>query len=74
MNVHLRTEKVRDVDARVGMWLAFLGRCKEALRSVTDQRAKGNVVRCLKQLMQGVEGKTYVSGAEPSKNMVVFRA
>jgi hypothetical protein len=33
---------------------------------------KGNVIRCLKLLIKGVEGKVYLTGTEPAKAIVKF--
>jgi hypothetical protein len=49
------------------MWQSFLSRCKELLKLGVDMRVKGNVVRCLKDLLAMIEGRKYLMGTEPSK-------
>lgn len=74
VNVHLRTEKVSQVDQKLYMWNNFLVKCKEILKSNADRRAKANIIKAIKKLIQGLEGKKYQSGNEPSKITTKFTA
>ncbi|CAD8174555.1 unnamed protein product [Paramecium pentaurelia] len=73
LQLHMRTEKANQVEQKLQMWNSLLMKCKEALKQSNNQVQIQNVIKCLKDLVTGIEGKQYFNTSSPAITFTKFQ-
>ncbi|CAD8115825.1 unnamed protein product [Paramecium sonneborni] len=71
LQLHMRTEKANQVEQKLLMWNSLLIKCKEALKLQNSQIQ--NVIKCLRDLVTGIEGKQYSNTSGPAFTQTKFQ-